>query len=107
MVWNMSLYSVVRPQDALQVLNAVEDVDADATIEASRLEQPQVLALVLRWAHWEERAHALVEGMLRLLQLVAQLMRWHADVPLKYGEHLENLIELKLVVVVLEVDCQS
>ena len=51
MVWNMSLYSVVCPQDALQVLNAVEDVDADATIEASRLEQPQVLALVLRWAH--------------------------------------------------------
>lgn len=43
----IDLDPIMRPQDVLEVLARVENVDANASVEASWLEQPQVLPLVL------------------------------------------------------------
>ena len=83
-------------------------MDADSTIEACGLEEPQIFALVLGWAHREQRTHAFIVLLLYGLQLTVELTGQQIDVPLKYGENMDYLVEPGLKVLVLEVDgeCQ-
>ena len=63
---------VVRPKDILEVFDRIEYVNANSTIEARRLEKPQIFALVLGGSNGERRSDDLIEGTLRKLQLVVQ-----------------------------------
>ena len=47
MTRNVGLDSIVGPKNVLQVFKRIEDVNADSSIEARGLEQPQILALVV------------------------------------------------------------
>lgn len=74
MSWDLDCDSVVRPQDTLQVFERVKYMDADAPVEPSGLQQPQVFALMVRRPHGERRAHHFVKHVLDLLKLLAELL---------------------------------
>ena len=48
-------------------------MDTDASVKSSRLEQPQVLTLVLRWTDREGRSERFVVVLLNGLQLGVKL----------------------------------
>ena len=107
MLWYVDLDPVVRPEDVPQVVNRVENMNANATIKACRFEKPQILALVLRWSNSQRRADHFVESALRELHLCIQFRNRQVDVLFEERDDLKNLFKLYAVVVILKVHRES
>lgn len=82
--------AVVVAHDFAQLIEGLEDMDADASVEARRLQEPQVLRIVAALGQLVRRLDALLFRYLHLLQL--RIYRFDIAF-LELFDNLENLRE--------------